>query len=111
MADTIQIDPSPNRSTINAVVAPATDGVFLFTLIASTKGNGHGTPTLKEMQILIDGRVDKEMLPQTWQDGSARFQLTTAEKLKGGEVYSIYGYFKDENATAEGIDLQIKRST
>lgn len=104
-----KIDPSPNRSTINAVVFPESDGVFLITLIATTDGNNQGTPRLKEMQILIDGRVDKEMLPQQWQDGRARFELTTAEKFFAGEVYSVYGYFKDENAVAQSIELQIKR--
>jgi hypothetical protein len=54
--------------------------------------------------------VAKEMAPQQWQDGRVRSELSTADKLKGRKVYSIYGYFKDENATAGGIDLYITRA-
>ena len=110
MPDTIEIDPPANQSTINAVVVPESDGVFLFKLVANTTSNGHGQPMLKKMQILIDGRVDKELAPQTWQNGPAQFTLSTAEDLKKGKAYSIYGFFADENAKAGGIDLQIKRA-
>lgn len=110
MADKIKVDPSPNRSTIHGIVLPGADGNFLFTLDASTAGNGQGQPMLKEMQILLNGEIIGNLDPQQWENGPANFELTAAEQLKGEKIYSIYGYFKDENANAQGIKLSIERA-
>jgi len=109
MADTIKVDPSPNRATIMGIVVPEKDGVFIITVDAKAEGNGHGTPIIWA-NIFIDGRLDKGTGEVGWKDGLGGVVLTTAEALKGGKDYEIMGMTGNRNAASVSIQMNIWRA-
>ena len=109
MTDTIVVDHSPNRATINGLVVPESDGVFIITLRAKAQGNGHGQPVIWS-EIFINGRSDKKSGEIVWADGIGGVDLTTAEPLQAGKDYTISGISGNRNADSVSLEMEIRRA-
>jgi hypothetical protein len=109
MRDYIKIDPPPNQSTITGLLIPATDGMFVITLRARARSNGHSTPLIWGT---IFSNTDKigHSDRVSWADGEHVIELTSPVEGMKGKVYRLHGTTGNENADTTEITLTIERA-
>lgn len=106
--DYIDAKAADTASTIEQLVVPARDGLFVCRVVAKHRGTNTGTPTMS-MRILINGQQDYASKTIAWQDGPAEHHDSTMEFLKEGKEYRFRAESSNQNATAEGITMDLKR--